>query len=414
MKIQRYLYNALEFVALVDDSQCPVDPYVSCYLNGPLAGSSPNTRVRYANELLFVLRYFNAKGISMPDRVASGTLFSSGEYHEFYDRCLLKGDPQKTGVIDFKYFESKQLRNAMVASQRSMAKASNGTVQGRIRRFRCFLEWLYRQAHDSFDVAGDVKERYLRLTAEIKLNEKRLGKNENRHVASPSMSVIPDSTFIKLLSVTHPSSPQNPFKRSKLRNYIIVNMLANSGIRRGALAKLKISDLIYQGSADQISIYRSRNDPSDPRLERPNQKTKAHLSTVGSDIMIHTKFYIDHVRALFPEAIKHDYLFVSESGSKRTAGHPLSLKSINSLFRKISKTLGFHISPHTLRHKWNEIFDISGNKCGIDASRLEDVRKYAMGWTQSSSMSTIYNDKRLAVVAREISKAHQQRIDLLK
>lgn len=224
----------------------------------------------------------------MPDRVASGTLFSSGEYHEFYDRCLLKGDPQKTGVIDFKYFESKQLRNAMVASQRSMAKASNGTVQGRIRRFRCFLEWLYRQAHDSFDVAGDVKERYLRLTAEIKLNEKRLGKNENRHVASPSMSVIPDSTFIKLLSVTHPSSP------------------------------------------------------------------------------------------------------------------------------KISKTLGFHISPHTLRHKWNEIFDISGNKCGIDASRLEDVRKYAMGWTQSSSMSTIYNDKRLAVVAREISKAHQQRIDLLK
>ena len=70
--------------------------------------------------------------------------------------------------------------------------------------------------------------------------------------------------------------------------------------------------------------------------------------------------------------------------------------------------------PHTLRHKWNEILDVEGERLGVNPVLLEDIRKYAMGWSQGTTMNQVYNDKRLALKARELSKAHQARVDQRK
>ncbi|MNE32043.1 Tyrosine recombinase XerC [compost metagenome] len=177
------------------------------------------------------------------------------------------------------------------------------------------------------------------------------------------------------------------------------------------MGKLKISDFNFYGTFDQISIYRSGNDSTDPRAEKPNQKTKAHLATIVKNIMHQVKFYIDHIRTEFTRAQYHDFLFVSENDSKGTAGLPLSLKSINSIFQKISTALGVHVHPHMLRHKWNEMFDEKGERCGVDTTLLEDIRKYAMGWSQNTTMNDVYNDKRLAMKARELSLVYQHKVD---
>lgn len=252
------------------------------------------------------------------------------------------------------------------------------------------------------------------LVSKIKLDEDALGESWAQKIGDPEESVIPDDIFAKLLEMVMPSSPNNVFKASRVRNYLIVNLLVQSGIRRGALAKLKISDCHFYGNYDQISIYRSRNDPTDPRTEKPNQKTKAHLATVSPNLMAQVKFYIDHIREVYPRAQFHDFLFISENDSKGTAGQPLSLKAINAIFQKISKALGFHVHPHILRHKWNELFDEEGARRGVNSALLEDIRKYAMGWSQNSMMNNNYNEKRLALKARELSKAHQHRVDRQK
>ena len=174
---------------------------------------------------------------------------------------------------------------------------------------------------------------------------------------------------------------------------------------------MKISDCQFHGSYDRISIYRTRNDPSDPRIEKAYQKSKAHLATIARALMENIKFYVDHIRPQFPPKEPHDFVFVAEKNSKGTSGQPLSLKSINAIFEKLSNVMGFHIHPHLLRHKWNEIFDEEGEKKGVDSALLEDIRKYAMGWSQNSTMSQTYNDQRLAVKVRELSKAHQRRVD---
>ncbi len=66
MKLRRYQFNSLPFVSIVDEAGCPIDPYVSCYLNGALSAKSANTRFRYANELLFMLQYFSEKILTCP------------------------------------------------------------------------------------------------------------------------------------------------------------------------------------------------------------------------------------------------------------------------------------------------------------------------------------------------------------
>lgn len=273
---------------------------------------------------------------------------------------------------------------------------------------------LYAHFHDAHGNNLELSERYEKLRAAMRMDEDSLGKNPSQGVADPTESSIPDDVFVKMLEMILPSSPSNPFKGSRIRNYLIVSIFTQSGIRRGALAKIKISDLVLHGTSDQIRIYRSGIDATDTRLDKPNQKSKAHLATVPKSLMGQIEHYISHIRSGIHGTQFHDFIFVSEKDSRGTLGQPLSLKSINGIFKVLSKALEFHIHPHLLRHKWNELFDVKATEMGMESRILEEARRYAMGWVAGSSMNEIYNDKRLAAKSREISLAHQRRVDAQK
>jgi integrase len=410
IRLKKYQFNHKSFVAIVDDYDCPLDPFVSAYLS-TLASQSFNTQLRKAVELTFVLKLFASKGIDLPTRMESGRFVSEKEYLQFYDASCLQKDAIDSNVISLRQISDKTLRNIISANQKCMAKVSNETLQGRVRRFREYCTWLFEHFHDLYCVDEVVSNAFHRLMSRIKLDEEGLGRNRSQRVADPLESVIPDDVFARLLEMILPSSQNNPFIGSKIRNYLIVSILCQTGIRRGALAKLKISDCHFSGSFDQISIYRSVGDPTDSRLDKPNQKTKAHLATISPVLMRQIKLYIDQVRANIPQLQPHDFIFISEKDSRGTIGQPISLKLINTIFQKLSNALQFHIHPHLLRHKWNEIFDKQGEVQGIDHKLLEDIRKYAMGWSEASIMTQTYNDKRLAKKAKEISLEHQKRVD---
>ncbi|POP71883.1 site-specific integrase [Pseudomonas syringae] len=411
MKLKRYQYNSIPFVTIVDEMDLPIDPYVSCYINKALSAKAINTKVRYVNELMFALRYFKRKKIDLTTKIATGELISVEEYIGFYDDACL--DVASLGSISnfrFSNVGDKQVRNLLITNQRGLAKVSNETLQGRLRRLRHYIQWLFSQFYDPKSVDENIDKRLKKLAAQIKLDEDSL-KNKSSSVENIDESAIPDDVFEKLMSIIEPSSPKNPFKRSKLRNYLIVSILAQSGIRRGALAKLKISDARMWGTFDQLYIYRSDNDPTDPRTDKPNQKTKNHFATISPLLMRDIKHYIEVTRASYEKSNSHDFIFISENDSKGTLGEPISLKSINSIFRKLSQATGFHIHPHMVRHKWNEIFDQEGIRQGVHPARMEDLRKYAMGWSQNSIQNQRYNDKQLARMTRELMIAHQNKTD---
>jgi len=410
MKLKRYQFNRIPFVSIVDDFDCPVCPYVSAYLS-TLTGQAFNTRVRKAHELIFLLNHFQKAEIDLVARIRSGKLISNKEYLQFYQVSARKKNIAEDSLAFPLAVTDKALRNAISANKNQLARVSDETHQGRIRRLREFMEDLFKYFHDWYSAGKDISDRFDKLTAAIKLDEDSLSRNKSQYVSDSAESVIPDDLFCRLLEIIEPSSENNPFKGSKIRNYLIVSILIQSGIRRGALAKLKVSDFQFHGNYDSISIYRSGIDQTDSRLEKPNQKTKAHLATISPALMGQIKFYVDHVRSEIPRPEEHDFIFVSEKGSRGTLGHPISLKSVNAIFHVLSKALGFRIHPHLIRHKWNDIFDRAGTEKGIDPRLLEDIRKYAMGWSEKTVMAAIYNDRRLAEKTREISKAHQKRVD---
>ena len=410
MKIKKYQYNHIPFLAIVDNYDCPVCPYVSAYLS--TFSSHPfNTQLRKACELLFVLRHFDKAKIDLIERIRTGELITNKEYLQFHLNSARNTHSSNGSLLFIRNISDKVLRNAIAANERQTHCVASETRQGRIRRFREYLEYVFNYFHDSYFINKDLLNRFNMLLASVKLDEASLGKNKNQFTSDPFQSTIPDLIFSQLLEMILPSSENNPFKGSKIRNYLIVSILIQSGIRRGALAKIKISDLHMHGNQDTISIYRSRIDDSDPRIDRPNQKTKAHLATIHPDLMVQIKYYIDHERSKIPHSEQHDYIFVTEKSSRGTLGNPISLKSINAIFSVLSKSLGFHVHPHLIRHKWNEVFDKIGTDKGVDPRLLEDIRKYAMGWSENTTMTRIYNENRLALKVREISKAHQMRID---
>lgn len=396
----------------MDEFDCPACPYASAYLS-TLTGQAFNTQVRKAAELLFVLYHFQKKGINLVERMASGKLITQREYFQFQlasSSKKISGSGTDNSVV-YLNVSDKLLRNALSANEQQLSCVQNETQAGRLRRLRQYLDMLYTHFHDAHGIDPEIAERYEKLRASMKMDEDSLGKNRSQGVADPTESSIPDDVFVRMLEMILPSSPHNPFKGSKIRNYLIVSIFTGSGIRRGALAKLKISDLMLHGTSDQIRIYRSSFDPTDTRLDKPNQKTKAHLATLPPSLMRQIIHYVDHIRSEIPGSHGHDFIFVSEKNSRGTLGQPLSLKSLNSIFAVLSKALGFHIHPPLLRHKWNEVFDTKATEMGTDPRILEEARRYAMGWVAGSSMNDIYNEKRLAAKSREISLAHQRRVD---
>lgn len=414
--LKRYKWNQKTFFAIVDKSSCPVDPHASVYLN-TLTHYKLSTQSRYCGELLFALKYFHSKGIDLTERAASGKLLTMSEYISFYEHSAKNvGCSSSEKVVPlFANAESKSFRNILESNTFLSSKVSNDTQRGRIHRLRMYLTWLFEQFHDPISVSNYLEDKLNKLTMKMITDEQSLTSDEGQETRHPDDEAIPPEIFCKMLEIIRPSSPGNPFTaRNRLRNYLIVSILLDTGIRRGALAKLKVSDLRSDRSGSSLWIYSNHDDPSDPRLERPNQKTKSHLANLKFELMDALLFYIEHVRNEVPGALNHDFVFVSESNARGTKGQPLATKSVNEVFFTLSQVLNHRLHPHLLRHMWNDIFDDNADHQNFTSEQVEDARKYAMGWSANSTMTDTYNDRRTHKRVCQIMQEHQDRVDSSK
>ncbi|MBV5340818.1 MAG: site-specific integrase [Deltaproteobacteria bacterium] len=411
--MKRYKWSKKTFFAIVDKSSCPVDPYASVYLN-TLIKYKLSTQSRYGGELLFVLKYFHSKGIDLTERVASGKLLTMSEYISYYEHSAKNaGYSRNEKVVPlFANTEDKSFRNILAANTFLASKVSNDTQRGRIHRLRKYLTCLFEQFYDPISVSTHLEDKLNKLTKKMIIDEHSLNSEENQETRHPEDDAIPPKIFCKMLEAILPSSPNNPFtERNRVRNYLIVSILLDTGIRRGALAKLKVSDLRSDQSGSSLWIYSNHDDPSDPRLERPNQKTKSHLANLKFKLMEDLLFYIEHARNEVPGALNHDFVFVSESNARGTRGQPLAAKSVNEVLFTLSQVLNHRLYPHLLRHMWNDIFDDNADHQNFTSKQVEDARKYAMGWSANSTMADTYNDRRTHKKVCQIMLEHQDRMD---
>lgn len=206
--------------------------------------------------------------------------------------------------------------------------------------------------------------------------------------------------FSHLLNLINRKSADNPFRGEflKSRNEVIFVWLIKFGLRKGELLNVKISDIDFRKK--QLKIIRRADDVEDPRLDKPNVKTRSRILAIPDNIMEITENYILDQRSNIRGAKKHEYLIVSS-----TDGKPLGLEAVAVMCRRLRErfpTLPDDFSAHILRHTWNDSFSDLMDKKEISEEREQQIRNYQMGWSDNSSMSANYTKRHIRTKANEV------------
>lgn len=415
--------NGHSFPVVVRNNVFPACLYLNAHLNGnhnsPLSrgkkgvstqAPSLNTRIKYAYELKLLYCYFADKKINLVDRVANGMFLSRVEVEDFVRACKLYADDgssqESSSVINI---TDRRIRDAIHATANSQPQVSVHTFRQRLIRLRSYIEYLYVCHHyDQAATESSMKIDDKFRSFQLYINKFISGARKNNTITKdPFEPVISTDNFFKLIEVIKESSPKNPFKSSRLRNQIIMQALIDTGVRVGAVLKLKISDLVDDWDNPRFLITRTPGDVTDTRRIPAANKTKALSVSVSPDLMKLIRLYISTVRASHSIANEHDFVFISEKGV--SSGQPISYKAIHKVVNKFGDVVGIKLHPHKLRHKWNEVFTDKAEEAGYIAEQIEDMRKYSMGWVEDSKMVQTYNEFKLAVKVHELSAKNQKK-----
>jgi len=91
---------------------------------------------------------------------------------------------------------------------------------------------------------------------------------------------LTDTQLQIVRTLIRPGAAENPFpERLQLRNWLMIELLLETGIRRGELLKLYTTDINQGSQHAYVTINDREHDPADPRAEEPALKT--HGRTVG-------------------------------------------------------------------------------------------------------------------------------------
>jgi len=176
---------------------------------------------------------------------------------------------------------------------------------------------------------------------------------------------------------------QNPWSFSDLifsqathlRNWLMVEVALQLGVRRGELLKLRL-DSLPRGSDDGIRILRSPDDPADTRAREPAVKTAERALPASRHLLSALRAYRTLSPPLGRARSKSPYLFVT------VEGQALSLDRTDDIIQDIGRHSGIApLSWHRLRHTWSEKWA----EHFLKQPNGKDLLQYAGGWTNPHS-----------------------------
>jgi integrase len=345
-------------------------------------------------------------GIDLEGRFKEKKLLTLGELDGLIDFCALtmasidqydiKGTPQwkrEAGTLQ------------LHSSKMPLKYIGSGSATVRILYIKKYLEWrvqgevLRAEVGAGSNFATTAKTFLKALSTRSSYVGHREGESE-RHGLELSERA-------QILSAIDPDSQLNPWreKRARQRNEVIVRWLYDLGPRAGELLGIRTTDIDFQSC--EVRILKRPHDVEDPRRRKPNVKTRGRLLPLDEELVELTRKYIKEVRGKYSGAKRHSFLFVALG-----SGAPMSLSALNKLFvvlRSRVPDLPEKLSPHVLRHNWNDMFSEMMDAKGIPEAREEKWRSRLMGWTENSGSASVYTKRHVQRKAAEASLAMQAR-----
>lgn len=318
-----------------------------------------NTLVRNLRELSVLFKWLESEGIDIWNRISSGKGFTEAEIRGGLIESLRR-----------EQFQSRKVKKLSV---------SPNTFNQRLTTIRQFFG-LY------FDI-------YLGSIAFNDLSYERIRDQKNRTLAwldSSFISAPPKNvTKQKGLSLTqakflvnclNPESEKRFGLNSAVnfRNYILVMIMLNYGLRPGEVLSLKVEDIEF-GAISCIKVVRRPSDVSDTRRPRPKIKRNGRVMPIDDTVFAkHLDEYIMHWRDVLEANAEQesDYLILNDEG------RPLSQPSIVQFFQILRSRFPDDLPPNltakSLRHTFSSNMEKVLREVGMDEQRrteaLADLR----------------------------------------
>ncbi|PSH04474.1 MAG: integrase [Acidobacteria bacterium] len=359
-------------------------------LHGPtvFAMAEVRNRHRASNTIANVLgalsvfhSFLDEHGIEISARLENGSLLELGEIEALVRACR-KDLKNRTG------------KNSIVTSE---------VCGTRLRTIRRYLEWLVKGKLLATNYShSSLLEQRGRLTLDT-INARIPPTSSER--TEPREGLAPD-VVQRLTSLFAPQSRDNPWKSEhvRFRNHLIWNVFFHLGIRGGELLGIRIRHIdVRRGT---LSIVRQADSHDDPRRKQPSTKTLARKLDISDLLQRQITDYILKYRRRLRNAQKHDFLFVSDSGD------PLSSSGLNKVFRVLRAKcpeLPRSLTPHVLRHTWNDMFSEEIDGRNVDPEVEKRTRSLLMGWKPTSNSAAIYTKRFVRRKAKEVSLSLQQK-----
>jgi len=123
------------------------------------------------------------------------------------------------------------------------------------------------------------------------------------------------------------------YRHAQLRNWLMVEIALELGLRRGELLKLRL-DSLPRGSDDGLRVLRRPDDPHDSQQREPAVKTAERVVPVSRSLLSLFRAYLISAPPLGRVTGKTPYLFVTGGGA------PLWVKASDDIIRTISRHSG--------------------------------------------------------------------------
>lgn len=372
-------------------------------------GNQPNTLFNELRSLMYLFLWADLRCVDVEGRLRDGVFLSLSEIIDLVGFCgrylkdiLPELEGQPANVV--------KLAARRVAQEGSV---QSGEKRNRLFVIRSFLEFT------SADHLSQLQQWPTRWSIYEKVRREcldRLGqyiagiKSPNRDDVGQREG-LGEGIVERLLQVVEPNHPENPFRPEvRFRNYLIVRLLVELGIRRGELLSIYVRDIDPVGARATVTLHRRPDDPNDDRGEKAATKTAARVLPLSGRATQLVHEWIVEYRAKLPLAKLHPFLIVSTPD-----GAQMSLSNVNKIFKAIRERvpdLPADLGPHLLRHSWNDAFSEQiDRKGGISGEDEIKWRMKLMGWRREGT-ARHYLRRTTKRRANEVLSEMQDRLDV--
>ncbi|QHF47218.1 integrase [Pseudomonas sp. S35] len=364
-----------------------------------------NTIDQVLRSIMILQLFLDSSQIDIEQRIREGSVFRLSELDELVRHCRRPvADQLKCNLIPPSHKSTRRSAAEsvrLVQRQFAPTEVAGHTAANRIRVIRNYLDWLVRYRMTRYHSGATDGERlWSEWTCCKDSLDARLPRHKGRNTIGQREG-LPPEVAEKLLSVTSPESPENPWdgEGTRVRNSVLIRWFYELGLRRGELLNVKIPDINFQ--SEELTVARRADDPEDPRKNQPLVKTRDRKIPLSPGLCRLTHEYITNTRRSTEGARRHPFLFVAMG-----TGAPLSLSAVNAVFASLRDAFQGEfnaVTPHVLRHTWNDRFSETMDSVKVSGSEEERMRSFLMGWSPTSKTAGQYTRRHVRLKAQQVS-----------